>query len=182
MHLGHPRPTVDMMSPRASASRPTLSSAPTPSGDTLDSDSDSDSDASTSPRNPRSEPSPIPARGAADQGDGQLASRDPREPRGRDGDDVEPRRRDIDDTQEPSTGRRDSGSHGLVREQPAADQDIDIDQDDDYQNPAEMASWTGQPSIRGTSETVRMILLTFNTIGITCVGPLVRTISSSNLG
>lgn len=35
------------------------------------------------------------------------------------------------------------------------------------QDPAEMSSWSGQPSIRGSSEAVRMILLTFSTIGIT---------------
>ncbi|KAL0939357.1 sucrose transport protein [Colletotrichum truncatum] len=35
------------------------------------------------------------------------------------------------------------------------------------QDPAEMSSWSGQPSIRGSSEAMRMILLTFNTLGIT---------------
>ncbi|KAF4948460.1 hypothetical protein FGADI_9657 [Fusarium gaditjirri] len=34
-------------------------------------------------------------------------------------------------------------------------------------NPANMASWSGQPAIRGNSEAVRMILLSFVTIGIT---------------
>ncbi|KAF5963916.1 SUT1D-like sucrose transporter [Fusarium bulbicola] len=34
-------------------------------------------------------------------------------------------------------------------------------------NPANMASWSGQPAIRGNSEAVRMILLNFVTIGIT---------------
>jgi hypothetical protein len=32
-----------------------------------------------------------------------------------------------------------------------------------------MASWAGQPSIKGSSETLRMILLTFSTIGFTYV-------------
>ncbi|OHE91029.1 sucrose transporter, partial [Colletotrichum orchidophilum] len=35
------------------------------------------------------------------------------------------------------------------------------------QDPAGMSSWAGQPSIRGSSEAMRMILLTFNTLGIT---------------
>lgn len=30
-----------------------------------------------------------------------------------------------------------------------------------------MASWTGTPSVRGGSETMRMVLLTFSAIGIT---------------
>ncbi|SCN67933.1 related to sucrose transporter SUT1D [Fusarium fujikuroi] len=34
-------------------------------------------------------------------------------------------------------------------------------------NPANMASWSGQPAIRGSSEAVRMVLLSFVTIGIT---------------
>lgn len=32
---------------------------------------------------------------------------------------------------------------------------------------AGMSSWAGQPSIRGSSEAMRMVLLTFNTLGIT---------------
>jgi hypothetical protein len=36
-------------------------------------------------------------------------------------------------------------------------------------DPIEMATWAGQPSIRGSSEAVRMILLTFASIGITYV-------------
>jgi solute carrier family 45 protein 1/2/4 len=35
------------------------------------------------------------------------------------------------------------------------------------QNPAGMATWSGQPAVRGNSEAVRMILLSFVTIGIT---------------
>lgn len=46
-------------------------------------------------------------------------------------------------------------------------------QDDDAfvleQDPAGMSSWAGQPSIRGSSEAMRMVLLTFNTLGITYV-------------
>ena len=38
-------------------------------------------------------------------------------------------------------------------------------------DPAEMASWAGQPSIKGSSETMQMVLLAFNSIGITCVCP-----------
>ncbi|KAK1521736.1 sucrose transporter, partial [Colletotrichum paranaense] len=47
----------------------------------------------------------------------------------------------------------------------------DYSQDDDAsvleQDPAGMSSWAGQPSIRGSSEAMRMVLLTFNTLGIT---------------
>lgn len=32
-----------------------------------------------------------------------------------------------------------------------------------------MASWSGQPSVRGNSETTRMVLLTFSAIGVACV-------------
>jgi solute carrier family 45 protein 1/2/4 len=39
-----------------------------------------------------------------------------------------------------------------------------------------MASWSGQPAIRGNSEAVRMILLSFVTIGITCVYPCESTL------
>lgn len=39
----------------------------------------------------------------------------------------------------------------------------------DHYNPANMASWAGQPAIKGSSEGVRMVLLTFVTIGITYV-------------
>lgn len=38
-------------------------------------------------------------------------------------------------------------------------------------DPVEMSSWTGQPSIRGSTETMRMILLAFSNIGITYVEP-----------
>ncbi|KAM0322899.1 hypothetical protein ACHAQA_009241 [Verticillium albo-atrum] len=52
------------------------------------------------------------------------------------------------------------------------------DDDDDNEDPAndrsvleqdftEMSTWAGQPHIKGSSETMRMILLTFNAIGIT---------------
>ncbi|KAF4999268.1 hypothetical protein FDECE_11562 [Fusarium decemcellulare] len=37
----------------------------------------------------------------------------------------------------------------------------------DRYNPANMASWSGQPAIKGSSEAVRMVLLNFVTIGIT---------------
>jgi hypothetical protein len=36
-------------------------------------------------------------------------------------------------------------------------------------NPAEMSRWTGQPSIMGSSDTMRMILLNFCALGITYV-------------
>lgn len=36
-------------------------------------------------------------------------------------------------------------------------------------NPANMASWSGTPSIKGNTEAVRMVLLNFITIGVTYV-------------
>ncbi|KAF7541206.1 hypothetical protein G7Z17_g12012 [Cylindrodendrum hubeiense] len=45
--------------------------------------------------------------------------------------------------------------------------DHGYDHDYDHYNPANMASWAGQPAIKGGSEAVRMVLLTFVTIGIT---------------
>jgi hypothetical protein len=47
----------------------------------------------------------------------------------------------------------------------------DNDDDDGWvrnpNNPAEMTKWAGQPSIRGSSDAMRMILLNFCTLGIT---------------
>jgi hypothetical protein len=34
---------------------------------------------------------------------------------------------------------------------------------------AEMASWAGQPSVKGSTESMRMALLTFSLVGIQCV-------------
>ncbi|KAK8050640.1 major facilitator superfamily domain-containing protein [Apiospora phragmitis] len=46
----------------------------------------------------------------------------------------------------------------------------DGDEDDGWvrnpNNPAEMSKWSGQPSIKGSSDTVRMLLLNFSTLGI----------------
>lgn len=39
----------------------------------------------------------------------------------------------------------------------------------DPNNPAEMARWAGQPSVRGGSDAIRMVLLNFCTLGITYV-------------
>ncbi|KAK8055529.1 hypothetical protein PG993_000756 [Apiospora rasikravindrae] len=50
------------------------------------------------------------------------------------------------------------------------DGDGDEDEDDGWvcnpNNPAEMSKWSGQPSIKGSSDTVRMLLLNFCTLGI----------------
>ncbi|KAI8250007.1 General alpha-glucoside permease [Colletotrichum sp. SAR 10_98] len=67
--------------------------------------------------------------------------------------------------------RRVPGARG-VGERDDSDDDDDSDNAEDdalvsEQDPAEMSSWSGQPSIRGSSEAMRMILLTFNTLGIT---------------
>ncbi|KAK2754984.1 sucrose transport protein [Colletotrichum kahawae] len=69
--------------------------------------------------------------------------------------------------------RRVPGSRGVdEREDSDDDDDDDSDNAEDdalvlEQDPAEMSSWSGQPSIRGSSEAMRMVLLTFNTLGIT---------------
>jgi solute carrier family 45 protein 1/2/4 len=36
-------------------------------------------------------------------------------------------------------------------------------------DPANMSSWTGQPSVKGSSEVMRMMLLTFSSVGMTYV-------------
>lgn len=36
-------------------------------------------------------------------------------------------------------------------------------------DPANMSSWAGQPTVKGSSEVMRMILLTFSSVGMTCV-------------
>ncbi|KAF9879011.1 sucrose transporter [Colletotrichum karsti] len=66
--------------------------------------------------------------------------------------------------------RRTPGSRGITGRSEDSDDDSDDAEDDALvleQDPAEMSSWSGQPSIRGGSEAMRMILLTFNTLGIT---------------
>ncbi|KAJ0324388.1 hypothetical protein Brms1b_001153 [Colletotrichum noveboracense] len=70
--------------------------------------------------------------------------------------------------------RRVTGSRGVGERDDSDDDDDDSDNAEDdalvlEQDPAEMSSWSGQPSIRGSSEAMRMILLTFNTLGITYV-------------
>ncbi|KAM0437736.1 hypothetical protein ACHAPT_002101 [Fusarium lateritium] len=50
------------------------------------------------------------------------------------------------------------------------DDSFDRDSEDygrDRYNPANMASWSGTPSVKGSSEAVRMVLLNFITIGVT---------------
>ncbi|KAK8140262.1 hypothetical protein PG984_000328 [Apiospora sp. TS-2023a] len=65
----------------------------------------------------------------------------------------------------PTHARTASENIGAQRE----DRDGD-DEDDGWvrnpNNPAEMSKWSGQPSIKGSSDTVRMLLLNFSTLGI----------------
>jgi hypothetical protein len=55
----------------------------------------------------------------------------------------------------------------------SSDDDADVDADgdgdwvQDHNNPEEMSRWAGQPSIKGSSDAMRMILLNFCTLGIT---------------
>ncbi|KAF4829068.1 General alpha-glucoside permease [Colletotrichum tropicale] len=68
--------------------------------------------------------------------------------------------------------RRVPSARGVGERGDSDDDDDDSDNAEDdalvlEQDPAEMSSWSGQPSIRGSSEAMRMILLTFNTLGIT---------------
>lgn len=37
------------------------------------------------------------------------------------------------------------------------------------EDPAKMSAWIGQPSVKGSSEMMRMVLLTFNSVGITSI-------------
>ncbi len=48
------------------------------------------------------------------------------------------------------------------------DDSYGYDSHDDY-SPAKMSTWVGQPKVEGSSETVRMVLLTCVSIGITYV-------------
>ncbi|KAJ4272059.1 hypothetical protein NW762_000769 [Fusarium torreyae] len=68
-----------------------------------------------------------------------------------------------------STSAEAQGSHPQ-RDSYDREDSLDRDSRDSYSyahNPANMASWSGQPAIRGSSEAVRMVLLSFVTIGIT---------------
>jgi hypothetical protein len=65
--------------------------------------------------------------------------------------------------------RRDEGDVDISE----GDKDREEDEDDEAlvleEDPAGMASWAGQSSVRGGSEMMRMILLSFTSIGITYV-------------
>lgn len=95
-----------------------------------------------------------------------------------------------------STAEREKTSGGGSRQaEPDDDDDArywqegeeagDAEEDDDTlleedalvleEDPSEMASWAGQPSVKGSSEVMRMVLLAFNSIGIrsvSCAVPL----------
>lgn len=47
--------------------------------------------------------------------------------------------------------------------------DSGSDNGSESRHPAKMASWSGQPAVKGSSEAVRMVLLSFVTIGVTYV-------------
>jgi hypothetical protein len=40
---------------------------------------------------------------------------------------------------------------------------------EDREDSEDMASWVGQPAVKGSTESMRMILLTFSLIGLQCV-------------
>ena len=60
--------------------------------------------------------------------------------------------------------RQDEGEQQIARA--TSDDEDDPFLEDD---PANMSSWAGQPSVKGSSETVRMMLLTFSSVGMTYV-------------
>ncbi|KAJ0160624.1 General alpha-glucoside permease [Colletotrichum tanaceti] len=94
---------------------------------------------------------------------------------------------EVDDRVAVTTVRKPPQAHREVDTKPSGPYDFasrrtnHCDTDDEYddhdraeddalvlEDPvAGMSSWAGQPSIRGSSEAMRMILLTFNTLGIT---------------
>ena len=81
---------------------------------------------------------------------------------------------DLSETSNSPAIRTPSDSrNGSVDEE--AQRDEGEDEDERYseiggrRSGAEMASWSGQPAIKGGSEMMRMVLLTFNAIGITYV-------------
>ncbi|KAL9943486.1 hypothetical protein ACHAP6_009060 [Verticillium nonalfalfae] len=90
---------------------------------------------------------------------------------------------EIDDDWNPSPATSNPGGYvGPARpaelDRHERDTAIDDDDDDDDEQPAnhrsvlkqdftEMSTWAGLPHIKGSSEAMRMVLLTFNAIGIT---------------
>ncbi|RYP03135.1 hypothetical protein DL764_005342 [Monosporascus ibericus] len=69
----------------------------------------------------------------------------------------------------------------LADNEPEARQSYHLDTSDqdgwvhDPNNPGEMSRWSGQPSIKGSSESMRMLLLTCSTIGISFVWGIEQT-------
>ncbi|KAF4972210.1 hypothetical protein FZEAL_9638 [Fusarium zealandicum] len=65
--------------------------------------------------------------------------------------------------------RSNEGLDSIDRREPSFDRDSHNSSDDgrDTYSPANMASWSGQPAVKGNSEAVRMVLLSFVTIGVT---------------
>jgi hypothetical protein len=50
-----------------------------------------------------------------------------------------------------------------------SDTGCEVNGREDREGGEDMASWAGQPAIKGSTESMRMILLTFSLIGLQCV-------------
>ncbi len=75
----------------------------------------------------------------------------------------------------PESGQLGTGDERWEARWPADDEDGDFDDaalipgEVNAVDDGDMATWSGQASIKGSSEAVRMVLLTFTSIGITSV-------------
>lgn len=73
----------------------------------------------------------------------------------------------ADEANPPVSEYLDEASINLIQGSSAARRDEDDGWVRDPNNPEEMSRWAGQPSIRGSSDALRMILLNISTLGIT---------------
>lgn len=63
------------------------------------------------------------------------------------------------------------GPGGHIKESPfLGEEDRSVNVDDE--GPEKMASWQGQPAVKGSTESMRMALLTFSLVGIQFVLPV----------
>jgi hypothetical protein len=67
--------------------------------------------------------------------------------------------------------RNSAGGEDRQHDEDPDDEGTQDEADDLTDDPADMSSWAGQPAVKGSSEAMRMILLTFSSIGMTCVSP-----------
>ena len=85
---------------------------------------------------------------------------------------------DVDDAAErivsrdqpyPTSGTKDNRKLSLDEDDEKEDRDADGDEDTESLRVEDMASWAGQPAIKGSTESMRMALLTLSLVGLQCV-------------